>query len=112
MDIEEIKKLAVTSPEMPSGLTMAEQEAFMAIGFLLAQWRAGAVSAEYTKSAYADISRAFRRAKSGEDLVEWFAGLRKRIEAAMNAYRLDRTLENADRLVGVIDGFIREEGTQ
>ncbi|MBQ4187429.1 MAG: hypothetical protein II642_06065 [Firmicutes bacterium] len=97
---------------MPEGLTLPEQMAFQALAALTVRYRCGMISAELAKRERRRIDAAYDKAAQNEKNVNWCTGLRKRIEAAMNAYRLDRTLENADRLVGVIDGFIREEGTQ
>ena len=46
-----------------------------------------------------------RNLKSYEDIMyRWNSDLRKAVEAAQNAYRKNRTLENADRLSAALDG--------
>lgn len=46
-----------------------------------------------------------RNLKSYEDIMyRWNSDLRKAVESAQNAYRKNRTLENADRLSAALDG--------
>lgn len=93
---------------MPDGLTSAEVKTYQALAYLAARYKLGAVTAEQAQRERKEIDRAFDVESSADKANKWIIGLRKRIERAHDKYRLNRTIENADLLSGVIDGFIRE----
>ncbi len=92
---------------MPDGLPIADQAAYQALALLAARYKIGAVGADQAKKERIEIDRAYGYRSSGDRLVDWTVGLRKRIEAAQANYRKDRTIENADVLSNTIDGFER-----
>lgn len=51
-----------------------------------------------------EYDRRKRMAEGTERLARCHADLRKNIEAAQTAYRKNRTLANADRLIAALDG--------
>ena len=93
---------------MPEGLTLPEQMAFQALAALTVRYRCGMISAELAVRERRRIDAAYEEAARNEKLVSWCTGLRTRIEASLNNYRLTRTVEAADHLADVIDGLIRE----
>lgn len=115
-EIDKVEYAAMHGDQMPSGLDVFDQLRFHGLSFIYNNYRARVVSKEdssaYKRSLLREIELVKRGYEFGIKCYDSAAKRYKATEAAMNAYRLDRTLENADRLVGVIDGFIGEEGTQ
>ena len=102
---------AMQGAEMPDGLSLEDQLAYQAITMLYGRFRLKLVdratgSAEKGKIGY-ELECRKRQADLHRKLLEWDIRLKKNVEGAINAYRKERTLENADRLVDIIDGFLR-----
>ena len=76
------------------------------------RYLAGQVSAELAIRERRQIDAAYDAAVRDDRLVRWCVQLRKGIEIALGDYQRDQTTEKADRLVGIINGFIRTEGEQ
>lgn len=98
---------AKTNKPMPAGLTLSEQLAFQALSYLTERWRRGMITTEHAQRERKLIDRCYVEAAAKEGYVEWNVGLRKRIEITHSEYRKKRTVEAADRLSDVIDGFVR-----
>jgi hypothetical protein len=92
---------------MPAGLPASEQLAYQSIAALVARWRMGVVTAEQAKKERKQIDQRFLIDKANEGYIQWTVDLRKRIEVAQSKYRLERTIEAADLLSDVLDGFVR-----
>ena len=93
---------------MPSGLCQSEIRAFQAMALLAKRYKLGAINEENAKRERAEIDRAYSSDSGADAANAWVVGLRKRIEIEHSRYRKERTLEAADRLSDVIDGFLRE----
>lgn len=93
---------------MPDGLSGAEIKAYQSLSHLAARYKLGAINGENAKRERKEIDRAFASDSGAAAANAWVVGLRKRIEIAHSRYRKERTIEAADRLSDVIDGFIRE----
>ena len=93
---------------MPSGLCQSEIRAFQAMALLAKRYKLGAINEENAKRERAEIDRAYSSDSGADAANAWVVGLRKRIEIAHAQYRKERTIEAADRLSDVIDGFLRE----
>lgn len=92
---------------MPSGLSASEQLAYQSIAALVTRWRMGAVTAEQAKKERKQIDQRFLMDLANEGYIQWTVELRKRIEIAQSNYRRERTVEAADVLSDVLDGFVR-----
>ena len=103
----EWENAAKRNAPMPNGLTASEQVAYQSIALLAARYRLGAVSAEQAQKERKDIDRAFAARLACDKASKWSVDLRKRIEIAHAKYRKEHTLEAADLLSNVIDGFVR-----
>lgn len=105
------ERKAQAGEEMPDSLSLEEQLAYQALALLYARFRLKQIdratgSAEKGKIGY-ELEHRTRQADMRHRLLEWHTKLTKDIEAAANAYRKNRTIENADRLVDILDGFLR-----
>ena len=92
---------------MPAGLSASEQLAYQSIAALVARFRMGVVSAEQAKKERKQIDQRLLIGKANEGYIKWTVELRKRIEIAQSNYRRERTVEAADRMSDVLDGFVR-----
>ncbi|MBR3561136.1 MAG: hypothetical protein IKN81_06400 [Oscillospiraceae bacterium] len=104
-----LEALAKANEPMPENLSLTDQAAYQAIACLAVRFRLKAVTAEQAIKEKAQIDKAFARRTADDAFVNWNVRLRKRIKRAHARYRLERTIEAADYLSGVIDGFIRED---
>lgn len=93
---------------MPEGLSSAEQRAYQSLALLTARYKLGGLSPEQAVKERKDIDRAFTVGSGADAANKWVVGLRKRIEIAHARYRKERTVEAADFLSDVIDGFCRD----
>ena len=108
----EFEDAAKRCEPMPEGLTLPEIMVYQSLSALTVRYRAGQVSAELAIRERRQIDAAYDAAVRDDRLVRWCVQLRKGIEIALGDYQRDQTTEKADRLVGIINGFIRTEGEQ
>lgn len=92
---------------MPEGLGWAEQAGYQALANLTARYRAGAISAEQARTESAEIDRAVMNGYTHERYIKHVAELYRDIEWAAMQYKDNKTIENADRMLDVIYGFLR-----
>ena len=109
------ERLAQAGGEMPDGLPLEEQWAYQSMALLYGRFRMKLIdrqtgAAEKGKIGY-ELERRKRMANTRRRLLERHTKLTQDIEHAANAYRTERTLENADRLVDILDGFLKGESS-
>lgn len=92
---------------MPDGLKQSEQLAYQSIALLAARYRLGGLSDEQAIKERKQIDQRYLIDAANEGYIKWVSDLRVRIELAQSEYRKKRTVEAADRLSDVIDGFVR-----
>jgi len=92
---------------MPDGLKQSEQLAYQSIALLAARYRLGGLSDEQAIKDRKKIDQRYLIDSANEGYIQWTVDLRKRIEVAQSKYRLERTIEAADLLSDVLDGFVR-----
>lgn len=93
---------------MPDGLSSAEQRAFQSLALLAARYKLGGLTAEQAVKESKEIDKSFEHDAYCDKLNDWHIRLTKNIEIAHARYRKERTIEAADLLSDVIDGFVRE----
>lgn len=92
---------------MPDGLKQSEQLAYQSIALLAARYRLGGLSDEQAIKDRKKIDQRYLIDAANEGYIQWTVDLRKRIEIAQSNYRRERTVEAADVLSDVLDGFVR-----
>ena len=92
---------------MPAGLPASEQLAYQSIAALVARYRMGTVTADQAVKERKQIDQRYLIDAANEGYIQWTVDLRRRIEVAHSRYRKERTVEAADVLSDVIDGFVR-----
>lgn len=92
---------------MPPGLPQADQLAYQSIALLVGRYRMGLVSADQAVRERKEIDAAYVKATALDGYRQWTVRFHKGVQVAHSKYRKERTLENADLLSDVIDGFVR-----
>lgn len=106
--VSELERLAIRGEPMPDGLNLTDQWFFQSLSLLYARYRAGFIdraagSREKGQILYQRDLEGRQREMDGK-LIRHHIELTRAIEGAQNAYRKERTLENADRLSAALDG--------
>lgn len=105
------ERMAIRKEPVPDGLDLVETWTYLALVSLYDIAGRGSITFEQGKEAKQKITRSWKVARddfdSCRDLTRYIAKLRKDIELAASDYRKNRTIENADRLLNIIDGFER-----
>ncbi len=98
------EQAAIRGDEMPNGLSYPDQILFLQLRMLYAQKKMKIIdrdTAVVEKKKLLDEYRLYQyREQMGEEWVEVI----RDTEIARAAYRKDRTLENADKLLNAIEG--------
>lgn len=98
------ERTAMDGAEMPSGLEYPDQIMFLELRMLYGQLRRGYVDRETAGKEKKKLLEVYRVHQFNDQLgKEWSQQIR-RTELARAAYRKERTLENADRLLAAIEG--------
>lgn len=104
----EYEKPAARGDPMPDGLSLAEQQTYQAIRYLYAVYRAKRITQTQAAQEKATILRKLRMVQEKEALMKKSYAKQtatwKDLEAAANRYSLDKTIENADKLIESIYG--------
>ncbi len=97
--------------EMPDGLSLPEQQAYTALRNIGISFWQGVLSQELAtkekRKVRATLQRALEQKAFDDKLTAYHVYLIKASEFAKSAYLKNRTLENADHLVNVLDGIER-----
>lgn len=107
--VSELERAAMKGDTMPDGLSQAEQIYFQGLAYLYARFKAGSISRDVGSKE--KMKMLCKKEKAEENYQFWKkyndyqVMLRKDTEAAISAYRKNRTLENADKLVDILDGI-------
>ena len=104
----EYEREAARGDPMPDGLSMAEQQTYQAIRYLYAVYRAKRITQAQAAQEKAKVLRELRMMQEKEALQQKAYNrsitMWKNLEAAANRYSLDKTIENADKLIESIYG--------
>lgn len=96
---------------MPDGLSLEDMSAYQFLVLLYERYRRKQITREQAVEEkgkmLSELDRRKRSAAFESKLMLYHARQTKAAESVLNAYRKDRTLENADRLCNVLDGLER-----
>lgn len=102
------EQMAARGEPMPEGLDLPDQLAYQFLAGLYARIRNGNLSWEQAIIEKGQMTHQYDLTKRKMDhwskMSDYYANRTKAVEAAQNAYRKNRTLENADRLSAALDG--------
>lgn len=95
---------AMHGDPMPPGLTFPDQLMFQALSLLYARYRAKTITREQASVEKKQLLREHEAFVYHWKLGDHYVEVINRTEAARTAYRKNRTIENADKLLQAIDG--------
>lgn len=98
------EKAAMSGDEMPDGLKYPDQVLFLELRMLYDQVKRGIISRDTAILEKKKLLDEYRIYKFNEQMGEEWTAQIKATELARAAYRKDRTLENADKLVALLEG--------
>lgn len=101
--------------ELPEGLGLTDQQAYLAVRAVYADYRAKRLTRDQASEEKRKIRRAYEDALRAEQFRDRLVAHRVRqiraTEAAVTAVRKEPTAENALRLCDILDGLERPEVT-
>lgn len=92
---------------MPDGLKQSEQLAYQSIALLAARYRLGGLSDEQAVADRKKIDKRYLIDAANEGYIQWTVDVRRRVEMAVNQFRREPSIENANVMADVLDGFVR-----
>ena len=108
MTLQDLKLAAYNGITPSEPLSCPERAFFLQAKEIYAQYHDKRItqteSAEAMRQAIQDYKRDMTERQNGIDALYRIAGLYKQIELVTTAYRKDRTLDNADKLLEAIYG--------
>lgn len=99
------EQAAIRGEEMPDGLSYPDQILFLQLRSLYAQKRAGIIDRDTAVTEKKKLLDEYRMYQFREQMGEKWVQVIKNTDIARAEYRKNRTLENADKLVAVIEGL-------
>lgn len=98
------ERAAMRREEMPDGLSYPDQLLFLALRSLYAQLKAGIIDRPVGIAEKKKLLETYRVQTFNWQMGEAFTRQIKATEHARSAYRKERSLENADKLLAALDG--------
>jgi hypothetical protein len=98
------ERQAIRGEEMPDGLSFVEQEIYQSFRMLYAQYKMKILDRETASREKQKILREYVAGLVVEKIGRDFADQHRTTELARQAYRKNRTLENADALILAFEG--------
>ena len=92
---------------MPDGLKQSEQLAYQSIALLAARYRLGGLSDEQAIADRKKIDKRYLIDAANEGYIQWTVDVRRRVEIAVNQFRREPSIANANVMADVLDGFVR-----
>lgn len=98
------EKTAMAGGEMPKGLEYPDQILFLQLRLLYYSYKGKLIDRETATREKIEFLRTYEANKIGENAVKECAKQIKNTELARVAYRKNKTIENADRLLICLEG--------
>ena len=98
------EKIAMAGGEMPDGLEYPDQILFLELRLLYDSYKKNIVTREQATQEKAELLRTYEAHKIVDRMGKEWVDQIKRTELARAAYRKDKSIENADKLVVCVEG--------
>lgn len=98
------ERIAMAGGEMPDGLQWFDRQIFLQLRMLYEQFKKGIVDRETASKEKRRILENYDLRKFQENYTKDIAQIIMKTEEARNAYRKNRTLENADAIILAFEG--------
>ena len=98
------EKIAMAGGEMPKGLEYPDQILFLELRLLYDGYKRTLIDRDKATQEKTELLRTYEAHKIVDKMgKEWVEQI-KRTELARSAYRKDKTIENADKLLACVEG--------
>ena len=98
------EKIAMAGGEMPKGLEYPDQILFLVLRILYGSYRRKLIDRDIATQEKVELLRTYEAHKIVDKMgKEWVEQI-KRTELARSAFRKDKTIENADKLLACVEG--------
>ena len=111
-DAERLTELARSGADMPKGLRMAEIYLFQSMRSLYTEYRRGRLSQDAGKRERVQIMNSYRTARSMQKIWTEALERKKAAELAVDEYRKNPTIENADKAINLLYGGVRRKSRE
>lgn len=98
------ERVAMSGGEMPDGLTSADQQMFLELRLLYDSHKRGIVDWETARKEKTKLLNNYHANVVMDNLTKQWAQQNVETEQARQAYRKNRTLENADAIILAFEG--------
>ena len=98
------EKIAIAGGDMPKGLEYPDQILFLELRLLYDSYKRKMIDRDKATQEKVELLRTYESNRIGENVVKECADLIKRTELARAAYRKDKTIDNADKLLACLEG--------
>lgn len=98
------ERIAMAGGEMPEGLTLTDQNMFLALRSLYDNYRKGIVDRDTAIREKNLLIIEYKSSILIDTVCRGWADQIKKTEMARAEYRKERTLENADKMLSAIEG--------
>ena len=98
------ERIAINGGEMPDGLEWYDRQMFLQLRILYYQYKNGIIDRNTAKREKRKMVSDYEHQKWQSDLVKFVSSKIKATEQARQAYRKNRTLENADAIILAFEG--------
>lgn len=100
------ERIAMAGGEMPGEMEYPDQILFLQLRILYDSHKKGIIDREAAKSEKSQLLREYEANKIAENFLKQVTKQIKATELARSAYRKEKTIENADRILACIEGAI------
>ena len=101
------EKEAMAGNEMPKGLEYPDQILFLELRLLYDSYKRKLIDRETATREKVELLRTYESNKIADRMGKEWVDQIKRTELARSAYRKEKTIENADKLVSFLEGAKR-----
>jgi hypothetical protein len=98
------EKIAMAGGDMPKGLEYPDQILFLELRLLYDSYKRKMIDRETATREKVELLRTYEAHKIVEKMGKEWVDQIKRTELARAAYRKEKTIENADKLLACIEG--------
>ena len=98
------EKIAMAGGEMPNGLEYPDQILFLELRLLYDSYKRKLIDRETATHEKVELLRTYEAHKIVDKMGREWVDQIKRTELARAAYRKDKTIENADKLLACVEG--------
>ena len=98
------EKIAMSGGEMPTGMEYPDQILFLELRLLYDSYKRKMIDRETATREKVELLRTYEANKIVDNMGKEWVDQIKRTELARAAYRKDKTIENADKLVACVEG--------